>query len=95
MKSYEYQTVIIPDRGHLDDPEFLRALNEQGRPQGEVKCPLCGEPGHAFANGWKHKEEAAVGANKLAVLLEREVEFTCESASRAHGMDTTITRPQD
>jgi hypothetical protein len=29
-KTYEYQTVVIEDRGFLDDPEFLYALNEQG-----------------------------------------------------------------
>ena len=29
-KTYAYQTIVIDDRGHLDDPEFLAALNEQG-----------------------------------------------------------------
>ncbi len=31
MKTYEYITIIIKDRGHLDDPEFLEALNEFGK----------------------------------------------------------------
>lgn len=54
-KKYEYCTVLIEDRGHLDDPDYLRMLNEMG------------------ALGWKRSQEAPKGANKLAVLLEREV----------------------
>jgi hypothetical protein len=29
-KKYQYQAVIIDDRAHLDDPEFLSVLNEEG-----------------------------------------------------------------
>lgn len=29
-KTYEYCTVLIEDRGHLDDPDYLRMLNEMG-----------------------------------------------------------------
>ena len=29
-KTYEYMAIIIEDRGHLNDPEFLAALNEHG-----------------------------------------------------------------
>ena len=31
MKTYEYQTIVIEDRGHLTDPVLLAALNEQGK----------------------------------------------------------------
>jgi len=84
MKSYQYQTVIIEDRGHLNDPEFLAALNEFGSAEGQVKCPWCGaiDTCKARANGWKHKEEQAMGATKLALLLEREVEFECNARER-------------
>ena len=30
-KTYEYCAIVIEDRGHLTDPEFLAALNEQGK----------------------------------------------------------------
>ena len=30
MKVYDYVSIIIDDRGHLDDPEFLDALNYWG-----------------------------------------------------------------
>ena len=76
MKVYQYQTIVIEDRGHLTDPVFLKALNEQGGVAGVVSCPLCGEMGHSVANGWKHREEQPLGAAKLAVLLEREVEIS-------------------
>jgi hypothetical protein len=84
LKTYQYQAVVIEDRGHLTDPEFLHALNEQGATFGVVACPNCGGP-HGFANGWKHKEEQAMGATRLAVLLEREVQFECELLSQAQG----------
>ena len=29
-KTYEYKAVVIEDRGHLSDPEFLGALNDFG-----------------------------------------------------------------
>ena len=29
-KTYEYEAVVIEDRGFLDDPEFLAMLNEEG-----------------------------------------------------------------
>ena len=29
-KVYQYRTIIIEDRGHITDPRFLAALNEQG-----------------------------------------------------------------
>lgn len=29
-KFYEYQAIVVDDRGHLDDPEFLAVLNEWG-----------------------------------------------------------------
>jgi hypothetical protein len=29
-KTFQYQTIIIDDRGHLNDPEFLEALNKWG-----------------------------------------------------------------
>lgn len=74
MKLYEYKTEIITDRGHLNDPEFLSMLNDCGRQGEPLLCPMCGGFGHSEASGWKHKEEQAMGANKLVVLLEREIE---------------------
>ena len=29
-KTYEYKSMIISDRGHLNDPEFLDMLNKEG-----------------------------------------------------------------
>lgn len=29
-KTYEYQALVVDDRGHLNDPEFLAVLNEWG-----------------------------------------------------------------
>jgi len=29
-KLFQYKTIIIQDRGHLNDPEFLEALNTYG-----------------------------------------------------------------
>ena len=75
MKVYQYQAVVIENRGHLTDPEYLLALCSFGKEAGPVVCPVCGLDGHATANGWKHREEQAVGATKLAILLEREVEL--------------------
>jgi transposase-like protein len=78
VKSYQYETVIIADRGHLDDPEFLEALRAFGLAQGQVKCPRCGaEKGCAWANGYKRSEESAKGASNLVLLLEREVISNC------------------
>ncbi len=91
MKAYQYQTILIPDRGHLDDPELLTALNQQGVPEGSVRCPRCGKRGHSVASGWKHREDQPKGANALAILLEREVEIgiECESLLLVPGPDTT------
>lgn len=30
-KKFEYRTLLIPDRGHLDDEGFLTALNDWGQ----------------------------------------------------------------
>lgn len=79
MKIYQYQTVVISDRGHLTDPEFLAALNDNGILSGPVICPFCGATDHAIANGWKHKEEQPKGGHELAVLMEREIEVECPS----------------
>ena len=73
VKAYEYKAVVIEDRGHLTHPPFIAALNKEGVPEGNIECPVCGKYGHAVADGWKQKEEQPMGANKLAVLLEREI----------------------
>ena len=77
MKIYQYRAVVISDRGHIDDPVYLRALNEQGAMAEAISCPICGESAHCGASGWKHREEQIKGADKLVILLEREVEFHC------------------
>lgn len=78
MKDYQYKAVVLEDRGHLTHPAFIDALNNEGRAQGTVPCPCCGGAScGAKANGWKHKEEQPMGSSKLAVLLEREVEYSC------------------
>jgi hypothetical protein len=81
-KTYKYQAIVINDRGHLTDPEFLNALNEQGALVETYVCPLCGGICPTLASGWKHKEDQPMGANKLAVLLEREIQFECERFNR-------------
>jgi hypothetical protein len=84
VKTYQYKTIIISDRGHLDDPGLLLALNEAGLSEINPDCPRCGIKGHAVAHGWKHKEDQPKGANKLAILVEREVEIdeaACETVN--------------
>jgi hypothetical protein len=78
VKSYQYQAVIIADPAHLNDPDFLLALNVAGRAEGGLaECPLCGKSGCAFANGYKRSEEQAKGARQQVILLEREVISNC------------------
>jgi hypothetical protein len=79
VKCYDYITLLIPDRGFLDDPEFLAALNEQGRAEKDPPCPWCGNKGtcKVWQNGWRHKADSPKGATMQAVLLERETEFAC------------------
>lgn len=91
VKIYQYKVVEIIDRGHLDDPEFLLALNEAGVDAGRIPCPRCGQC-KAVANGWKHREDQAKGANKQVVLLEREVTIECESPSQAPGKDLLTSK---
>lgn len=87
VKAYEYQAVLIPDKGHLDDPEFLRALNDQGEAKKDPPCPWCGGKGcKVWANGWRHKMDANKGAHTQVILLERETEFEClNSGSKPSG----------
>lgn len=82
MKIYQYQTIQITDRSHLDDPELLLALNTEGSQCGLVECPVCHKK-HAEASGWKHKEDQPKGSDKLCVLLEREVEFKLTDCGRS------------
>ena len=89
-KAYQYKTIIISDRGHLDDPGLLLALNIEGLPELDPDCPRCGKKGHAVAHGWKHKEDQVKGASKLAILVEREVEIdaaACELTIHATAKD--------
>jgi hypothetical protein len=86
MKAYQYIAVQIPDRSHLDDVDFLKALNELGTPRGNVPCPWCKQMGHAVANGFKRSEEAPKGATMLVVLMESEVVFECDSRSQRTGL---------
>jgi len=74
MKCFQYKAIVIEDKGHLDDPEFLAGLNESGIAEGRIKCPRCEGDGHAVASGWKHREDQSKGAHNQVVLLEREVE---------------------
>lgn len=77
VKHYQYQALAVEDRGHLTAPSFAAALNEQGFAEGFLACPRCGTNSapHAKAHGWKHKEEQPMGASRLAVLFEREIEI--------------------
>jgi hypothetical protein len=79
MKSHEYMTIVIEDRGHLDSLGLLEPLNQYGHADGKVDrpCPVCKATDHAYASGWKHREDQPKGSNKLCVLMEREVEFLC------------------
>jgi len=79
VKTYEYKTIQIEDRGHLDDPEFLSALNEQGAAEKDPICPWCGKRGtcKVWQNGWRHKTDTPKGAHLQIVLFERETEFDC------------------
>jgi hypothetical protein len=78
MKAYQYIAVVTEDRAHLDDPDFLQALNDMGVPEGAVACPWCWQQScGATADGYKQKEEREKGASKLAILMEREVTFKC------------------
>ena len=74
VKAYQYKTITLPDRGHIDHPPFLMAMNVEGASIENVPCPVCGGAGHAIGYGWKDREWQNVGAQRLIVLLEREVE---------------------
>ena len=77
VKSFQYATVVIADPGHLDDPEFLEALNVAGLAEGPIPCPRCGKDGCAVANGFKRSEEDLKGSRQEVILLEREVVSAC------------------
>jgi hypothetical protein len=87
VKSYQYTTVVIADPGHLDDPEFLAALNTAGLAEGPVVCPRCGKEGCAVATGFKRAREENKGSQLEVILLEREVISTCGDAPMTVGRD--------